>query len=283
MIKKYFYILFIIRLFYGHCFADSPSANNERKIFIITGASGHLGGATAKLLAHDYDLILTGRDLAKLKNLQEELKTTHPGRYDICFLDFVSNASRDSIKNYLNQTHSTISGLVLITPRPQFYGKALMQDEKVWLEVFQSTFTGPMEALKVVLPYLCNPSKIVVIAGTTSVQLQPEYGPSCIIRRMWTTFTKALSHQLGPQGVSINAISPGVVLTHFHEERIQKKADENGLSYENQMEQEAANIPLHRHAKPEEVAQTIKFLLSEQSDFISGINLILDGGFTVSY
>lgn len=96
-----------------------------------------------------------------------------------------------------------------------------MQDENIWIEVFQNTFTGPMEALKIALPHLSNPI-IVVIAGTTSVQLQPEYGPSCVIRRMWTTYTKALSHQLGPQGISINALSPGVVLTNFHQERIQK-------------------------------------------------------------
>lgn len=282
-IIKSFYVLFIICLFHGTCFANTPTTKEERKTFIITSASGELGGATARLLAHDYDLILTGRDLVKLKKLQEELKANNSGHYDVCTLDFVSNSSRDSFKGYLNQAHSPISGLVLIGPRPQFVGKTLLQDEKVWLDVFQTTFTGPMETLKVVLPYLSNPSKVVVIAGTTSVQLQPEYGPSCIIRRMWTTYTKALSHQLGPQGISINALSPGVVMTNFHVERIQKKADENGLSYKDQMETEVANIPLRRHAKPQEVAQTIKFLLTEQSDFINGVNLVLDGGFTLSY
>jgi 3-oxoacyl-[acyl-carrier protein] reductase len=100
---------------------------------------------------------------------------------------------------------------------------------------------------------------------------------------MWTTYTKALSHQLGPQGISVNALSPGVVLTNFHQERIQKKAQENGVCYATQMEQEVSNIPLQRHAKPEEVAKTVQFLLSEKSDFITGTNLILDGGFTVSY
>lgn len=84
-------------------------------------------------------------------------------------------------------------------------------------------------------------------------------------------------------GISINALSPGVVLTNFHQERIQNKSHETGLSYEDQMEKEVANIPLRRHAKPQEVAQTIKFLLSEQSDFINGVNLVLDGGFTLSY
>lgn len=280
--RKYLFT-FLIIFFHGSCFANNLLPQEERKTFIVTGASGELGGATARLLAHDYNLILTGRDLAKLKNLQEELKTANPGHYDICTLDFISKPSRDSFENYLNQAHTPIAGLVLIAPRPQFYGKALMQDENIWLEVFQSTFTGPIEALKVALPHLSNPSKIVVIAGTTSVQLQPEYGPSCVIRRMWTTYTKALSHQLGPQGISINALSPGVVLTNFHQERIQKKSNEVGLSYDDQMEKEVANIPLRRHAKPQEVAQTIKFLLSEQSDFINGVNLILDGGFTLSY
>jgi 3-oxoacyl-[acyl-carrier protein] reductase len=281
--KKHLFTFLVMCLFHGTCFANSLASKDGRKTFIITGASGELGSATAKLLAHDYNLILTGRDLTKLKNLQEELKTKNSGHYDICALDFISEPSRDGFESYLNQAHISIAGLVLIAPRPQFYGKTLMQDENVWLEVFQSTFTGPMEVLKVVLPHLSNPSKIVVIAGTTSVQLQPEYGPSCVIRRMWTTYTKALSHQLGPQGISVNALSPGVVLTNFHQARIQKKFEETGLSYDDQMEKEVATIPLRRHAKPQDVAQTIKFLLSEQSDFINGVNLILDGGFTLSY
>lgn len=281
--KRYLFIVSVICLFHESCFANSFSDQEKRKTFIITGASGELGGAAAKLLAHDYNLILTGRDLTKLKNLQEELKTANPGHYDICPLDFVSKQSRDGFDSYLSQHQVSIAGLVLIAPRPQFHGKALIQDENVWLEVFQSTFTGPIEALKVVLPHLSNPSKILVIAGTTSVQLQPEYGPSCVLRRMWTTYTKALSHQLGPQGISVNALSPGIVLTNFHQERIRKKSDETGLSYDDQMEEDVANIPLRRHAKPQEVAQTIKFLLSEQSDFINGVNLILDGGFTLSY
>ena len=278
-----FTFLILACLFHGTCFANNSAPKEERKTFIITGASGALGGATARLLAPDYNLILTGRDLTKLKNLLEELKTINSGRYDICTLDFVNKPSRDNFESYLNQADTPISGLVLIAPRPQFYGKVLMQDESIWLEVFQNTFTGPMEALKVALPHLSNPSKIVVIAGNTSVQLQPEHGPTCVIRRMWTTYTKALSHQLGPQGISINALSPGIVLTSFHQERIQKKSDETGLSYDDQMEKEVASIPLRRHAKPQEVAQTIKFLLSEQSDFINGVNLVLDGGFNLSY
>lgn len=276
-------IFFMVWLYYGTCFASSNAIKEERKTFIVTGASGELGSTTARLLARDYHLILTGRNLSKLQQLQEELKANNPGHYIIHNLDFSSSASIANFKNYLKQMNSVISGFVLITPKPQFHGKALIQEEDIWLEVFRNTFTGPLEALKVAFPHLLQHSKIVVIAGTTSVQFQPDYGLSCVIRRMWTTYIKALSHQMGPQGISINALSPGIVLTKFHQERIQNKAKEKGLSYQDQMEQEVTNIPLHRHARPEEVAKTIKFLLSEESDFINGVNIILDGGLTVSY
>lgn len=273
----------LIIFFQGVCFADNPIAKEGRKTFIITGASGELGGATARLLARDYDLILTGRDSDKLKKLQEELMAANAGHYEVCTLDYLSNESRENFKNYLNQSHTPISGILLVAPRPQFSGTSLIQDEAVWLKAFQSTFTGPVGALSMVLPYLSNPSKIVIIAGTSTAQLLPEYGPSCVTCRTWATYTKALSHQLGPQGISVNTLSPGVILTQHHKNRIQNAADKNGLSYDEQMENETKRIPLHRHGKPQEVAQTVKFLLTEQSDFINGANLIFDGGFTVSY
>lgn len=280
---KWIKLIFIICIFCENSFADSPKVAEEHKTVIVTCASGELGAATARLLAHHYNLILTGRNLSKLQELQKELKAENSLRYEICTLDYSSKSSVAAFKSFLNKSSYPLSGLVLIGPRPPFYGKALFQEEEVWLEVFKNAFTGPLEVLKAVLPHLSPQSKIVVIAGTSSVQFLPESGPACVIRRMWTTYTKALSHQLGPQGISINTLSPGVVLTDFHQQRIQKKAEENALSYDDQMEQEVANIPLRRHAQPQEVAQTIKFLLSDESNFINGVNLILDGGLTVSY
>jgi 3-oxoacyl-[acyl-carrier protein] reductase len=187
--KKYCCLFLLLCFFLGACLVNHLEAK-ERKTLVLTGASGELGTASARVLAPDYDLILTGRDLSKLKKLQEELNRSHSGRYEVCLLDFISRSSREDFYHYVKQLNAPIGGIVLITPRPQFHGKALMQNENVWLEVFQSTFTGPTEALQEMIPYLSSPSKIVVIAGTTSVQFQSEYGPSCVIRRMWTTYTR---------------------------------------------------------------------------------------------
>lgn len=282
-IKNWVFVGLLVCLIHSNCSANDSKTTDERKTLIITGASGELGGATAKLLACDYNLILTGRDLIKLNHLKDNLDGNNSGDYKTYPLDFISKHSIECFEHDLSKLNTSIAGLVIIVPRPLFHGKNFIQAEEIWLEVFQNTFTGPIEALKAILPYLSNPSKIVVISGTTSVQLQPEYGPSCVIRRMWTTYTKALAHQLGPQGITINALSPGVVLTNYHRDRIQMKSEANGITFDEQLESEVANIPLHRHAQPNEVAKAIKFLLSDDSDFINGVNLILDGGYTLSY
>jgi NAD(P)-dependent dehydrogenase (short-subunit alcohol dehydrogenase family) len=49
------------------------------------------------------------------------------------------------------------------------------------------------------------------------------------------------------------------------------------------MEKEVAPIPLHSHVQPSNIAEAVRFLLSPQSDFINGANIVLDGGLTVSY
>jgi hypothetical protein len=71
MLKTYLCFNFLMYLFYGVCLAKSPVATKKeaRKTLIVTGASGELGAATARILAPDHNLILTGRDLAKLKSL----------------------------------------------------------------------------------------------------------------------------------------------------------------------------------------------------------------------
>lgn len=273
----------LAKFLFSVCLCSGISFANTPKTLIITCATGEIGTATAKLLAADHNLLLTGRNLAKLQQLQQECQAQHPHLYEICPLDYSNSDLIAQFKMRLDQLNTPISGVLLIPPRPSFYGKNLFQEEAVWLEVFQTTFTGPLETLKATLPHLAKGGKIVVIAGNSSIQYLPESGPTCVIRRMWTAYTKALSHQLGPQGICVNTLSPGVILTSFHQERIEKIAAEKGISYDEQLTKEVANIPLRRHAVTEEVAETIRFFLSDQANFINGTNLVIDGGYTTTY
>lgn len=270
-------ILFIL-LLTVHCFAYSQ----ERSTVVVTCATGSLGEVIAETLAPDYNLILTGRNMSKLNSLQQKLKEQNNGQYEIFSLDFTNSNAIDEFKRFLIQRDEAIHGLVLIPPRSTLL-KNLFQEEREWLQLFQMMFTGPVEVLKSTLPYLSDHGKIAIISGITSVQFIPEYGPSCIIRRMWSTYSKALSHLLGPKGIHVNVLSPGVVMTQLHEDRIRNKAKENGATYTEQLAKDVSQIPLRRHSTPLEIAHTIRFLLSKDSNFITGVNLVIDGGESVSY
>ena len=64
---------------------------------------------------------------------------------------------------------------------------------------------------------------------------------------------------------------------------IEKRAAAAGMSFEERIAEETANVPLRKYGKPEEVAAAIEALLSEVSDHITGVNLLHDGGFTRAY
>lgn len=259
---------------------------SKSRTVVITGATGEIGGAAALSLASNYDLILTGRNIEKLQKMQQEFSFANPSLlYDVCVLDYSSKDSMDQFKEYLYQKNISIAGFVLIGPRPSFYGKHLLQDQEIWHQVFQETFIGPFASLQVAIPYLVDKSSVVVISGITSEQIYPFSGASCVIRSMVSTYTKALSHDLVLEGkkVRYNAISPGVVLTDYHKKRIAKVAEENGLSYEEQMKFDVAEIPLGRHATAEDLAKIISFLISEESEGLNGVNLRFDGGWSTAF
>lgn len=266
----------ILAILCANIFAETPAP-----MVVVTCATSELGRSIAKTLAAGYSLLLTGRDLDQLMQIQQECQAVSPGLIEICSLDFSHPASLVDFEKRIQQRNQPISGLVLITPRPAFQN--LFQGEAEWLALFQRTFTGPLEALKAVRPHLDSRGKIVILAGATSVQFMPEYGPACVVRRMWVAYSKALSHELGPKGIHVNALSPGVVRTPFHEERIMQQAEKNGCTFEEQLQKGVADIPLRRHASPAEIAQAIKFLLSDEANFITGINLLMDGGRSLSY
>lgn len=82
------------------------------------------------------------------------------------------------------------------------------------------------------------------------------------------TLTKALAKELGPVGVTVNAVAPGVILTAIHEK----------FSTKDSLEELKKNTPLKRLGQPEDVAGTVVFLASDSAAYITGENIAVNGG-----
>ncbi|SFW02815.1 short chain dehydrogenase reductase [Chlamydia abortus] len=188
---------------------------------ILTGTSGQLGSAIALYLhERDYYLLLVGRQHDKLRRLHEHNPNSSTLAIDYSFPGYLAD-----YKKTLKELNRPIQGLIISTPRP-IWG-SILQSPESWESTLQIAFIAQTALIQATLPYMSSPSSIVIIGGTTSVQHPPAYGLSCVIRRMWTTYAKALAYELGPKGIRVNVVSPGAVLTPFHKGRIQEKAGVN--------------------------------------------------------
>lgn len=98
------------------------------------------------------------------------------------------------------------------------------------------------------------------------------------IRASVIGFTKTLSNELAGNNILVNNICPGWILTDRLLSVVQKRAESQGISYESAIENITANIPLGRCGTPEEVANIVVFLASEQASYITGTTIQIDGG-----
>jgi NAD(P)-dependent dehydrogenase (short-subunit alcohol dehydrogenase family) len=92
------------------------------------------------------------------------------------------------------------------------------------------------------------------------------------------SLTQTLTMELAPFGVNVNAVSPGPVATEFHDTVMPQRAATLGITREAMVERVRASIPLGRWGKPEDIAKAVLFLASDQSEWMTGQNLVVAGG-----
>jgi NAD(P)-dependent dehydrogenase (short-subunit alcohol dehydrogenase family) len=124
-----------------------------------------------------------------------------------------------------------------------------------------------------------------VIVHVTSIQRQLPLPESTIAyaaaKAALSTYSKALSKEVGPKGIRVLRVSPGWVETEAAVAFVQSLADQSGSDYEGARLAVMAGlggIPLGRPAKPQEVADLIGFLVSPQASAITGAEYVIDGG-----
>ena len=238
------------------------------KTVIVTGASGGIGGAIALKLAEDGWQVAavynTGKDRARrLRQNSPSIKT-----YQCDISDY------DSVERLFGAVQAdfgSIDGLVNCAG-PAYSG--LLQD--LGMEdidrIVARDLTGTLYCCKFAAGIMVKKHRGVILNISSVWGL---YGASCeavysACKGGVVTFTKALAKELGPSGIRVNCISPGVIKTKmldcYTRRDLQALADET---------------PLGTLGTPEDVARAARFLMSENSRFITGHNLSVDGGFAL--
>jgi NAD(P)-dependent dehydrogenase (short-subunit alcohol dehydrogenase family) len=148
---------------------------------------------------------------------------------------------------------------------------------KITEEHFDKTFSinvkGILFTVQKALPFLQDGASIILTASTTSIQGMPAFSVYSATKAAVRSFARTWTVDLQTRHIRVNAVSPGLINT-------------SGLSTlipdEKQLEQFkssfAGTIPLGRLGDPDEIAKAVVFLASDESSFVSGIELFVDGG-----
>lgn len=146
-----------------------------------------------------------------------------------------------------------------------------------WDKVIAVTLTGVFNVNHKVLPVMMKQkSGVVVNIASVSSVVSTNLGMAYSAAKGGVlTMTKSMAHDYAPYGIRVNAVSPGLCNTEFVQKLLREAADPDALL----AFYKGGNL-LGRMAEPEDVANATLFLASEESAFITGTNLFVDGGFT---
>ncbi len=242
------------------------------KTALITGASRGIGKATAELFAENgYAVIINyNKSEEEALNLVSEIRAK--GKTAMAVKADVSNP--DEVSEMMKKISENFSSVdVLINNAGISLQKMLTETTlEEWDNIFGITARGTFLVTKSVLPMMIS-KKYGSIINISSIW--GNVGASCEVayssaKSALIGFTKALAKEVGPSGVRVNCLCPGVIDT-----------DMNKMHSEETLSALCDETPLMRIGNPSEVAETILFLASEKSSFITGQVFSIDGGMTV--
>ena len=247
---------------------------------IIGGATGGIGKGIAKKFSEaGADLLLISRSEEKLKQLLLELNNSKH-RYLVANYEDPYKLE-EIVRNELESSGKKYSIIVNNTGGPPS-GKVLDANNEDFIKAMNMHLICNQVMAKLIIPHMIElgEGRIINIISTSVRQPIDNLGVSNSTRAAVANWAKTLSNEVGRYGIKVNNILPGAINTQRLEQIIQNKADKLETTYDNVEKQMIGSIPLGRIGDPDEIANGALFLASQMSNYVSGINLIIDGGRT---
>tara|TARA_R110001592_G_scaffold219477_1_gene473782 strand:+ start:182283 stop:183071 length:789 start_codon:yes stop_codon:yes gene_type:complete len=256
--------------------------NLSGKNALVCGASDGIGKATALELARmGATVTLLARNPEKLQSVLAELSSPSGQTHQFLSADFNDLISLEAVLSTVLEKGLTFNILINNTGGPPA-GPAHTADLEAFITAFRQHLLANQLITKLLLPKMraSNYGRIINVISTSVKAPLPNLGVSNTIRGAVANWSKTLSRELGPDGITVNNVLPGATETGRLTGIISNKANKTGAKEDEVAQEMTAEIPLGRFAAPEEVANAIAFLASPAAAYISGINLPVDGGRT---
>lgn len=246
------------------------------KVAMVAAASKGIGLAIAQVLAEEgCHVSICGRTEETLEHaaalIHEDART---------YVVDVTNA--DDLAWWVEQTRHDLGSpsiLVTNTGGPPAGLLSDMTDEQ-WAAGFESTLMNVVRLTRLVLPEMQAAGWGRIVHLTSLVAKEPSrmLPISSTLRGGLVNLTRLQALEAAPHGVTVNAVLPGHTMTDRQTHLASLRAEREGISVEEALAKQGAEVPLGRLADPREIADAVAFLCSSRASYITGTSLLADGG-----
>jgi NAD(P)-dependent dehydrogenase (short-subunit alcohol dehydrogenase family) len=242
----------------------------EEKTILVTGASSGIGRSVAIECSRlGGTLVITGRNKERLS--ETLLGMENPEKHTTVISDL---SDQEDIIQLVEAISFQLNGIVqcagLTIPKPfQFYS------EKEIKTIMGVNFEAPVYLTQLLLKRkkIARSASIIFISSISGVMVTSVGGTIYAASKGAVNgIVKGLALELASKNIRVNSVNPGMIHTEIFS---------SGVVSKEQIEEDSKKYPLKRYGQPEEVAYAVIYLLSDASQWVTGSNIVIDGGYTL--
>lgn len=239
------------------------------KVAVITGGNSGMGLATARLFVQEgAQVVITGRRQKELDEAVRSIGGSIRGfRADIASLDDARKL-RDFVKQELGRAH-----IVFANAGGGLLGPFGAVSEEDFDKTVDTNLKGTFFSVQALLPIMADGGSIIVNSSIAGTKGMPSFSVYSATKAAIRSFARTWTTDLAPRKIRVNTLSPGHIVTPvlLSAGLTQEQSDAYWKTHGEQ-------TPLGRAGRPEEIATAVLFLASDDSSYVTGIDLPVDGG-----
>ncbi len=248
----------------------------EGKAALVTGASRGIGLAIARSFAeHGAKVAIVSRKEENLAAAKAEL-----AKDGLEVATFAAHVGKEGAAEFLVsavvERFGKLDVLVNNAATNPHFGPTITADDKIFDKTFETNARAYFSLAREVAKHLVErnaPGSMVFVSSTQGIQASPLMGIYGMTKAAVISLVKTLAVELGPSGIRVNAIAPGLVETRFAAALVQN---------DDVVKRWIERAPLRRYGRPEEIAGAALYLASDAASYVTGETIVIDGGYTIS-
>jgi NAD(P)-dependent dehydrogenase (short-subunit alcohol dehydrogenase family) len=250
----------------------------EGKVVLVVGGARGVGLATAQAFAREgARLALADVDPA-IDGVAGQLEQGTEVLTQRC--DVTSSGDVDDLVAATVERFGRVDVLAHVAGVLQQTAKISDLTGDEWDRVLTVNTKGPMHTARAVIPHMREQGggRIVNVASWFSYSGHAYFGAYCASKAALRMLTQAIAEEEADSNITANCVSPGNVDTEMHRKALRDEAVSRGITAEEMKDSEWAKIPLKHACPPEDIADAIAFLASDEARYMTGASLDVNGG-----